>query len=234
VSKSLLVKARRYDFDEKIGRKTDRGESMTRIYLEQGKTKIVACALDWPGWCRFGRTEEAALSTLHASVPRYQVIAERADLEFTPSHPVIVERVVGDATTEWGAPSIITTTDTDPVDEVSARRGVALLQAAWKVMDEVVATSPSELRKGPHGGGRERDKVVSHVIDVERAYAQKIGVQHKPFPIDDLATLRAMRERIVAVLGQPSDGSPLAQAGWPTTYAIRRFTWHIIDHIWEI
>jgi AraC-like DNA-binding protein len=36
-------------------------------------------------------------------------------------------------------------------------------------MDEVVATSPSELRKGPRGGGRERDKIVSHVIDVERA-----------------------------------------------------------------
>ena len=207
---------------------------MTRIYLEQGKTKTVACSLDWPGWCRFGKTEDAAVSALCESAPRYRVIAERAGMEFAPDDPVIVERVVGDATTDWGAPSIILTTDTQPVDEASARRGVALLQAAWKAMDEVVATSPSELRKGPRGGGRERDKIVNHVIDVERAYARKIGVQHKPFPIGDLTSLAAMREQVTAVLGQPSDGSPLAKAGWPTSYAIRRFTWHVIDHIWEM
>lgn len=207
---------------------------MTRIYLEQGKTKIVACSLEWPGWCRFGKTEEAALSALRDSAPRYRVIAERAGVDFAPGEFAIVERVAGDATTAWGAPSIITTTDTNPVDKVSAQRGVALLQAAWEIMDEVVATSPSELRKGPRGGGRERDKVVSHVIDVERAYARKIGVQQKPFPFGDRASLAAMREKIVAVLGQPSDGSPLAKEGWPTAYAIRRFIWHVIDHIWEI
>lgn len=125
-------------------------------------------------------------------------------------------------------------TDTNPVDEARARQGVALFQTAWKVLDEVVATSPAELRKGPRGGGRERDKIVRHVIDAERAYARKVGVQHKPFPIGDLASLAAMREQIVVMLGRPSDGSPLAQAGWPTAYAIHRFTWHVIDHIWEI
>jgi hypothetical protein len=107
---------------------------------------------------------------------------------------------------------------------------------AWHSLrlDEVVASSPSELRKGSRGGGRERDKVVSHMIDVERAYARKTGVQQKPFPFGDFASLATMREKIAAVLSQPSDGSPLASGGWPTTYAIRRFTWHVIDHIWEI
>jgi hypothetical protein len=162
------------------------------------------------------------------------VIAERAGVDFAPGAFVVVERVAGDSTTDWGAPSIITTIDTHPVDGASAKQGVALLQASWMVMDEVVASSPSELRKGPRGGGRERDKVVSHVIDVERAYARKIGVQQKPFPFGDLASLAAMREKIAAVLSQPSDGSLLASGGWPTTYAIRRFTWHVIDHIWEI
>jgi hypothetical protein len=207
---------------------------MTRIYLEQGKTKMVACSLDWPGWCRFGKTEETALSALSESAPRYRAIAERAEVDFVPGEFVIVERVRGDATTDWGAPSIITTTDTNPIDGASARRGVVLLQAAWTVMDEVIAASPSVLRKGPRGGGRERDKVASHVIDVERAYARKIGVQHKPFLFGDLASLAAMREQIAAALSHPSDGSPLASGGWPTTYAIRRFAWHVIDHIWEI
>lgn len=207
---------------------------MSRIYLEHGKTKMVACSLDWPGWCRFGKTEEAALSALRESAPRYRVIAERAGLEFAPGDPVIVERVKGDATTDWGAPSIITTTDTHPVDEARVRQGVALLQAAWNILDEVVATSPAQLRKGPRGGGRERDTIVSHVLDVERAYARKIGVKPKPFPLDDLASRAAMREQIVVVLSQSSGGSPLAQADWPTAYALRRFTWHVIDHIWEI
>jgi hypothetical protein len=207
---------------------------MTKIYLEQGKTKIVACSLEWPGWCRFGKTEDAALTALLDSAPRYRAIAERAGVDFAPGAFSIVERVGGDATTDWGAPSIITSTDTNPVDEARARRGVALLQAAWTAMDEVIATSPSKLRKGPRGGGRDRDKVASHVIDVERAYARKIGIQYKPFPFGDLATLRAMREKIAVVLRQPSDGSLLAREGWPTTYAIRRITWHVIDHIWEI
>ena len=195
---------------------------------------MVACSLDWPGWCRFGKTEEEALSALYGSAPRYQVIAERAGLAFAPGEPVIVERIVGDATTDWGAPSIITASDSKPIDEASARQGVELLQAAWRIMDEVVATSPSELRKGPRGGGRERDKIVGHVLDVERAYARKIGMKPRPFSIGDFASLTAMREGIVAVLGQQSNGSPLVQAGWPSAYAIRRFTWHVIDHIWEL
>jgi hypothetical protein len=207
---------------------------MTTIYLEQGKTKIVACSLEWPGWCRFGKTEDAALSALLDSAARYRVIAERAGVDFAPEEFVIVERVLGDATTGWGAPSIITTTDTEPVDEASARRGVALLQAAWTMMDEMIATSPADLCKGPRGDGRDRDKIASHVIDVERAYARKIGVKSKSFLFGNLASRAAMREKIAEVLRQPSNGSLLTSGGWPAAYAIRRFTWHIIDHIWEI
>jgi hypothetical protein len=207
---------------------------MTEVYLELGKTKIVACSLEWPGWCRFGKTEDEALQALLDSAPRYRVIAERGGVDFEPGDPVVVERVAGDATTDWGAPSIVIATDTKLVDEAQARRGVALLRASWAVMDEVIATSPTQLRKGPRGGGRERDKVASHVIDVERAYARKVGVQHKPFPLGDLTSLAALREEIAAVLSKPSDGSPLVPGGWPTAYAIRRTTWHVIDHIWEI
>lgn len=124
---------------------------LTTIYVEQDKTKIVSCSLEWPGWCRFGKTEDIALTALLDSAPRYRAIAERAGVDFAPGEFVIVELVVG-ATTDRGAPSIITSTDTNPVDEASTRRGVALLQAAWTVMDEVIAASPSELRKGPRGG----------------------------------------------------------------------------------
>jgi hypothetical protein len=93
---------------------------MTKISLEQGKTKIVACSLEWPGWCRFGKTQETALTALLDSAPRYRVIAERAGVDVAPEAFVVVERVGGDATTDWDAPSLITTTDTHSVDGASA------------------------------------------------------------------------------------------------------------------
>jgi hypothetical protein len=207
---------------------------MVEIYLEIGKTKIVACARAWPGWCRFGKTEQQAIESLLNTTSRYQLIAERAGIAFVPENVEVVERITGDATTDWGAPSIIIPSDTQPVDAIHARQGVAILRASWAMMDELIAIAPSELRKGPRGGGRDRDQVVGHVIEVERAYARKIGVQHKPFSHDDRNALTALREEIATTLDQPSDGSLLTPSGWPASYAIRRITWHVIDHLWEI
>lgn len=39
----------------------------TAVHLEVGRKRVFAWALDWPGWCRPGRTEELALEAL---VPR--------------------------------------------------------------------------------------------------------------------------------------------------------------------
>lgn len=207
---------------------------MSDIYLEIGKKKIFACALHWPGWCRFGKTEAEAQQALLATAARYQMIAQRAGLPFEPDDLVVVERLAGDANTDWGVPANVASADTQPIDAAQAERGVALLRASWTIMDEVVAASSATLRKGPRGGGRERDEVASHVIGAEQAYARKIGVRHKTFPADDLSALNALREEITRVLSKPSDGSPLSAGGWPTAYAVRRIAWHVIDHIWEI
>jgi hypothetical protein len=207
---------------------------MNNIYLEVGEKKIFACSLKWPGWCRCGKTEAEAVQALFNSALRYGLIAHLAGLEFEPDDLVVVERVRGDMTTNFGAPSIIIAADTDLIDAATTERGVALLWVAWKRMDEVVAASSTDLRKGPRGGGRERDAIALHVIEAERSYARKIGVRHKPFPANDLTALTALREDIAEVLSKSSDGSPLTPGGWPTAYAIRRITWHVIDHIWEI
>lgn len=199
------------------------------IYLEVGQKKVAAYALEWPGWCRLARNREEAVQTLLDYVPRYRVIAQRAGLDFEPDDLITIE-VTGDSNTDWGVPAIIVPADLEPVDAVWATRRVALLRAAWDLMDEVVAASPAELRKGPRGGGRDRDKIMSHVIEAERSYARKFGVQHKPFPHNDRAALAAMRTEIAEVLSRPIDGSPI----WPASYAIRRIAWHVTDHIWEI
>lgn len=207
---------------------------MTAIYLELGKQKIFACSLEWPGWCRFGKSETGAQQALISSASRYRVIAQRAGLDFDPGELIVVERVAGDMTTDFGAPSSISSADSEPVDEIEARRRVALLRASWAVLDETIASSPVELRKGPRGGGRERDEVAVHVIEAERTFARKIGVRHKPFSPNDRAALAAMREEVAEVLSRPTGGSPLTPGGWPAAYAVRRMAWHVIDHIWEI
>ncbi|WP_169946126.1 hypothetical protein [Microbispora sp. H11081] len=203
-----------------------------RVYLEIGPKKVFACSIDWPGWCRIGKTEEAALGALVDYAPRFRVIAERAGLEFAPGEPEVVARVKGDRTTDFGAISAIPGFDREPVDAPEAARTAALARAAWAVFAEVAAASPEELRKGPRGGGRDRDKMVSHVVEAERAYARKIGVRHKPFTGE--AGLTAMRADITRVLSEPSEAFPPGGEGWPVRYAARRVIWHVADHIWEM
>lgn len=206
---------------------------MMDIYLEVGQKKVAGYSLEWPGWCRLARNRAEAVQALLDYAPRYRVIAQRAGLDFVPDEFAITE-VAGDSNTDWGVPAIVAPADLEPVNEERARKRVALLRAAWEVMDEVVAASPAELRKGPRGGGRDRDKIASHVIEAERSYARKIGVRHKPFSHDDRAALAAMRAEIADVLSRPTDGFPLISGGWPASYAIRRIAWHVTDHIWEI
>ncbi len=207
---------------------------MTEIYMELGGKKAIAWSLEWPGWCCIRKSEEEAVQALIDTDARYRLIAQRAGLEFAPGDLVVVERLPGDANTAWGVPSVLATAETRPIDAVTAQRNVALLRASWDVLEEVVTASPAELRKGPRGGGRDRDEIWHHVIEAERAYARKIGVRRKPFEANDLSALRAMREEIAAVLSIPSSGEPLVSGGWNSSYAVRRMAWHVVDHIWEI
>lgn len=207
---------------------------MADLYVELAGKKAIAWSLEWPGWCRIRRSEQEAVQALSEYEARYRDIAQRAGLEFMPGDLVVVERLPGDANTAWGVPSVLATADTRPIDAAAAQRNVALLRAAWNLLEEVVAASPAQLRKGPRGGGRDRDDVRRHVVEADRAYARKIGVRHTPFGMNDKRALNAMREEITAVLGAPSSGEPLAAGGWTASYALRRMAWHVVDHLWEI
>lgn len=203
---------------------------MTRIYLENGPKKVFACSLDWPGWCRVAKGEEAAIDRLTAYAPRYRVIAERAGMAFEPGPPEIVARVPGGTTTDFGAPQAVPPQDLEPVGEDTARREVALLRAAWELFDEVAAASPEELRKGPRGGGRDLTKMIGHVQDAERSYARQVGVRHPPYR--SRADVDALRAELAEVLSRP--WRPPQTTAWPPAYARRRLAWHVIDHLWEI
>ncbi len=211
--------------------------SGTPVYVEIGKKRVFACALDWPGWCRSGPTEESALDALAGYAPRYAVVARQARVAFprkVADSFQVVERLPGSASTDFGVPEQFATSDTDPLSPGSARAMTGLVVAAWMVFDRVAATTPAELRKGPRGGGRDRDKMIDHVVASETSYARKLGIKHKLMTIDDHAAIAALRNAVSDVLATGSDGAPPVPNGWPLRYAARRFAWHALDHAWEM
>jgi hypothetical protein len=109
----------------------------------------------------------------------------------------------------------------------------ALLSAAWEELDAVAARSPASLRKGPRGGGRDRDAMVEHVANAERSYARKLEVRMTATEWREQGVAE-LRRRILAVVSRPSDGRPVRANGWPVRYVVRRTAWHAIDHAWEM
>jgi hypothetical protein len=206
----------------------------TSVSIELGKKRVFACALEWPGWCRSGKTEEQALEALAAYHPRYAPVAREAGLEPPSELFEVVERLQGSVNTDFGVPARVAPGDARPVDAEEARRLAALLEAAWATFDRVVSDAPAELRKGPRGGGRDRDPIVEHVVGADVVYARKLGLRLRQPDIDDEAGVRALRAELKGVLGRPSDGPPAAPNGWPNRYAARRIAWHVLDHAWEI
>ena len=210
----------------------------TPVYLEVGTKRVFACALDWPGWCRAGRRDEDALAVLAAYLPRYAAVAERAGLAL-PADAAdefdVTERLPSTGGhADFGALGQVATSDTRPVAAEEAARIAALLEAAWTTFDQVAAAAPAELRKGPRGGGRDRDKMVDHVLAAESVYARKIGVRFPPPAVGDAAAIAGARAALLAVLGLPADRASPVPNGWPNRYAARRIAWHVLDHAWEM
>lgn len=197
----------------------------TPVYLEVGKATTFACSLDWPGWSRAAKTEEAALEALAAYADRYRPVADEAGVDFPKSagELEVVERVTGNPTTDFGAPGVPAAADDQPLTKVQAERLATLVAAALTAFDRVAARAPTELRKGPRGGGRDRDKMVAHVLDAEVAYFGKVGLRDRGRE-GFLDGLRAARR------AQPE----LKTKSWPWRYTARRVAWHALDHAWEM
>ncbi len=203
-----------------------------RVLVETTPKKAFASALDWPGLSRAGRDEAAALEALAAAVPRYAPVAALAGERFDEGATVdVVEHLPGDATTAFGAPSIIADADRAPTDASEAGRLARLVDAAWRTFDAAAEAAPEALRKGPRGGGRDRSKIVGHVSDADSGYAAVLGLRHRP---DSRLAVEAMRADMLAVLREPSDGGAVGGRKWPPRYAARRVAWHALDHAWEI
>jgi len=215
------------------------------VYLEVGKSKTFATALDWPGWSRSGRGEEAALQALFDYGPRYARVLQSTQLGFIPPSDVgalvVVERKQGNATTDFGAPNLPLPGDSEPVSPDELERWKTILQACWRAFDETVAMARGKaLAKGPRGGGRELEKIVEHVGGATASYLTSLGGKAKPGNEDDPSKAFApLREAILttldaAVRGEIPPRGPRGGERWTTRYFVRRLAWHDLDHVWEI
>jgi hypothetical protein len=115
-------------------------------------------------------------------------------------------------------------------------RLATLIQAAWDLFEQTAAVAPPVLRKGPRGGGRDRDQIVAHVRETEVLHARMLGLRERPFPPGDVAAVERLRAGILAEIRASAARPPevLARPRRPASFVARRTAWHALDHAWEI
>jgi hypothetical protein len=218
---------------------------MIDVYLEIGEKRMFAGVIDWPGWCRSGRDEESALQALVDYGARYARVLRAKEFGFQApvdvSRFVIVERLKGNATTDFGAPGLAPARDAKPVNAEELKRFEALLKACWQAFDAAVKSARGgPLRKGPRGGGRDPDGIVQHVLGGDGGYLSRLGRKVSQGDAADLGEeLKRTRKAILEALkaaaqGEVAERGPRGGIRWTPRYFVRRVAWHVLDHAWEI
>lgn len=215
------------------------------IFLEIGSKKVLAGAVDWPGWCRGGRSEDGAVQTLVDYGPRYAAVLRATGLELElPVDPTgfsVVERLAGSGSTDYGVPDKALNSDALPLDEAELTRLGTVLTACWQAFGlALLAAEGKELRTGPRGGGRQVDAMARHVLEANASYLERldwrlrldeaVGV-HDQIELSRQASLDAMAR---AARGDVPAFGPRGGKRWTARSFARRAAWHILDHLWEI
>ena len=215
------------------------------VVVERGSRRTFASALAWPGWSRSARDEDAALEALLGYGPRYAEVLRPARIAFRSPKDApgltVVERVKGDAGTDFGAPSVAAKAEAARVDAKDLRRLRSILEATWNAFDAASdAARGKKLRTGPRGGGRSLQKIVAHVLSSDASYVRRIA--GNPPTVDEgkpWAAAEELRTSIVEALergvrdGVPERG-PRGGKMMTIRYFVRRSAWHVLDHTWEI
>ena len=202
--------------------------------------RSVAFALDWPGWSRGAKTAELALETLEAYRARYRPIAVLAGMadEFDAAGPLeVIEDRVGTGSTDfWGISFSPSSTEHGPMAEAELERKLALLQAAWAFFDGVAARVSPEMRTGPRGGGRDRNRIIRHTIRNEsEEFAKQVGLRNAEESALTPEGLRHHRETYLAAMRAYNAGKvDRKMRSWSLPFLIRHSAFHTLDHAWEM
>jgi hypothetical protein len=213
-----------------------------RVMLEIGPKgkKVAAVASDWPGLERGAKTGEAVIERLLAYVPRYAPVAKLAGMEaaFANLDGVeVVEEYPGTPSTDfWGISFGFSSIDRQAMPREELERELRLLRGCWALFDEVRRKVSPKLQQGPRGGGRDRDRIVRHVVANELDWGKKLGL---PAPEEVVLTgeaLKAHREAYCDAIRDYHSQGKLAgkMAKWPLRYLIRHTAYHTLDHSWEM
>jgi hypothetical protein len=212
-----------------------------RTVIERGpkEKKVAAVALDWPGWSRGARTADAALELLAAYRQRYRPIARDAGLggEFESAGELgIVEDHFGPGSTDfWGISFAPASYERELMSRDELERKLSLLEAAWRYFDEVAARVSPEMRKGPRGGGRDRDVIIRHVLVNEgEDFSRRIGAHTPREVILTAEGLRAHRAAYLAALRERNEHEWKVGRNWTLPFLLRHTAYHVLDHAWEM
>jgi hypothetical protein len=160
------------------------------------------------------------------------------DGEFAGIAPVdVVEEYPGTPSTDfWGISFAFSSIDKQDSSAAELERELTLMQACWAFFDEVRLRVSAEMRPGPRGGGRDRDRIVRHVVVNEQQWAGGVGVLTPDgWTLTDQA-LKAYRDAYCqAIRDYHSQGKWAGnRAKWPLRYLIRHTAYHTLDHTWEM
>jgi hypothetical protein len=210
-----------------------------KLTLEIGpKNKmVVAVAPDWPGLARGAKTEEAAIERLIAYLPRYAKVARLARMgaEFSALSGVdVVERYPGSGSTDfWGISFAFSSIDRQVVPVVALQRELTLMRACWAFFDAVRTRVSADMRKGPRGGGRNRDHIVRHTVLNEMQWATGLGLPKPPEEMPTDAAFKAHRDAYCKAI-RAFHAERKISGKWPLRYLIRHTAFHTLDHAWEM
>lgn len=212
-----------------------------RAVVERGTKgrRAVAFAIDWPGWSRGARSPEQALETLEAYRGRYRLVAVGASLgdEFDAVGPLeVVEDRVGTGSTDfWGISFSPSSFEADPMGADELERKLRLVLAAWGYFDQVAGRVSAELRKGPRGGGRDRDRIIRHTIRTESEdFAKRVGLRiAEGAALGD--ALPAYRDAYIEAMRGYQRGDVRGRmVTWTLPFLVRHTAFHTLDHAWEM
>ena len=201
--------------------------------------KAVAFAVDWPGWSRGAKTPELAIELLESYRERYRPIAVAARMarEFDAAGPLdVVEDAVGAGSTDfWGISFLPSSLEPEPMDDAELKRKIKLLRACWAFFDATAARVSPEMRTGPRGGGRDRDRIVRHTIRTEsEEFAKRLGLRVPEEGALAPQALRDFREDYVAAMRDYNAGEGPRMRTWNLPFLIRHSAYHTMDHAWEM
>ena len=213
--------------------------NLLRVTLEIGPKgkKVAAVAPDWPGLERGARNGEAAIARLQSYLPRYAQVAKLAgmDGEFAAFTTVdLVESYSGTGSTDfWGISFAFSSIDRQDLSRTALERELTLMQACWSFFDSVRVCVSAQMHKGPRGGGRDRDHIVSHTLHTEQVWAVKLGLPTaEDMKLSD-ADLQAHRDTYCNAIRAFHAEGKMART-WPLRYLIRHTAFHTLDHAWEM